>query len=112
MSVVHDREAQSLTVHVDRSKMISHGKPALGQMLLRLHMYRCTADVEACRTYYEDLSRVDGEYLAWREVAIANKPPPMVFAHANTFLEGDTVVLKEYDATVEGIVQSWAERDV
>ena len=40
--------SQSLTVHIDRSKIISHGKPALGEMLLRLHMYRCTADVQAC----------------------------------------------------------------
>lgn len=83
-------------------------------MLLRLHMYRCTADVAACRTYYEDLSRVEGEHLEWRETVLANKPPPMVFVQANTFLEESSgeVVLKEYDATVEGIIQSWAERRV
>lgn len=113
ITVTHDRPSQSLTVHVDRSKILTHGKPALGNMLLHLHMYRCTADAAACRAYYEDLSRVEGEYLEWRETVLANKPPPLVFLHANTFLtdEGE-VELKEYEPTVEGVIQSWAERRV
>ncbi|KAK4235370.1 peptidase family M49-domain-containing protein [Achaetomium macrosporum] len=112
VTVAHDKPAQSLKVTVDREKIVTHGKPALGNMLLQLHIYRCTADVEACRAYYEDLSNVDGEYLEWRETVLANKPPPLVFVQANTFLNGDEVVLKEYQPTVEGVIQSWAERMV
>lgn len=82
-------------------------------MLLRLHMYRCTADVATCRTYYEGLSNVEGEYIEWRQAVLDNKPPPLVFVHANTFLNAEgTVTLKEYEPTVEDIIQSWAERDV
>lgn len=103
---------QRITVRVDRSKILTHGKAALGRMLLRLHMYRCTADVKACRSYYEDLSRVDGEYLEWRKIVVATEEPRKVFVQANTFLDGDEVTLKEYPATVEGVIQSWAERDV
>lgn len=62
MTIQHDKKSQSLTVRVNRSRILSHRKPALGQMLLRLHMYRCTADAAACRAYYEELSEVDGEY--------------------------------------------------
>ncbi len=102
-----------LTVHVDRSKIRSHGKPALGAMLLRLHMYRCTADAAACREYYEDLSKVTGEYLAWREAVVKAKPPPMVFVQANTVVDGEGEVrLREYEETVEGVVRSWVERGV
>lgn len=81
-------------------------------MLLRLHIYRCTADVKACRLYYEDLSRVDGEYLEWLDVVNAIQEPKRVFVQANTFLEGDQATIREYSATVEGVVQSWAERAV
>lgn len=112
MAISHDKENQALIVRVDRSKIVTHLKPALGEMLLRLHVYRCTADANACRTYYEELSRVDGMYLEWRETVLANKPPPLLFVHANTYLDGGTVSLKEYDPTAEGIIQSWAERDV
>ncbi|KAI1498306.1 peptidase family M49-domain-containing protein [Biscogniauxia marginata] len=112
VTVIHDKGNQSLTVRVDQSKISSHGKPALGRMLLPLHIYRCTADTGPCRKYYEELSRVEGEYIEWRETVLANKLPPLVFAHANTFLDGDTVTLKEYEPTIEGIIKSWAERKV
>ncbi|KAK4203675.1 dipeptidyl peptidase [Triangularia verruculosa] len=112
VTVVHDGSAETLRVRVDRSKILPHGKPALGNMLLRLHMYRCTADASSCRSYYEQLSAVVGEYLEWRETVLANKPPPFVFVQANTFLVGENVVLKEYEPTAEGVIQSWAERGV
>lgn len=115
MTVSHDKSAQSLRVRVDLSKIASHGKPALGRMLLRLHMYRCTADAAGCRAYYEELSRVGGECLEWRRAVLANKPPPLVFVQANTFLDsyhGEAVVLREYEPSVEGVIESWAERGV
>ena len=112
ITVARDKPKQSLTVRVQRSKIRTHGKPALERMLLQLHMFRCTADAEGCRTYYEELSKVDKQYLDWRQTVIANKPPPMIFVHANTFLDGDNVTLKEYEPTVEGVLMSWAERAV
>lgn len=112
ITVIHDEPSQNLTVKVDRAKIRTHGKPALGKMLLRLHMFRCTADAEKCRTYYEELSKVDGVYVDWRETVLAKKPPPLVFVHANTFLDGDVVTLMEYEPTIEGVIQSWAERKV
>ncbi|KAI0157226.1 peptidase family M49-domain-containing protein [Xylariaceae sp. FL1272] len=114
VKVEHDETNRKLTVLVNRSKIISDGKKALGEMLLRLHMYRCTADVQACREYYEDLSQVDDERLRWRETVLANKPPPMLNVQANTFLDDDEkcVKLTEYEPTFEGIIESWYERAV
>lgn len=112
VTIEHDSSKQMLIVRVDRSMLVTHGKPALGRMLLRLHMYRCTADVQACRSYYEELSRVDGIYLEWRKIVIAKNQPKWVFVQANTFLEGEEVKLKEYEPTKEGVIQSWVERQV
>ncbi|KAM0454874.1 hypothetical protein ACHAPV_008248 [Trichoderma viride] len=112
ITVTHNKLEQSLKVRVDRSKIRTHGKPALGNMLLHLHMFRCTANAQGCRTYYEKLSSVDGEYIEWRETVLATKPPPLIFTQANTFLDGETVTLKEYEPTVEGVIASWAERQV
>lgn len=110
--IEHNKTAGTLAVKVDRGKVASHGKPALGRMLLHLHMYRCTADVQACREYYEMLSRLTDEHLEWRKVVVTSKPPPLVFVHANTCLKGDGVILREYEPTVEGLIQSWAERRI
>ncbi|KAG9242072.1 peptidase family M49-domain-containing protein [Calycina marina] len=112
MSIDCDPTRESLIVRVDRSRIVTCGKPALGEMLLRLHMYRCIADADACRSYYENLSRVDGEYLEWRKIVIAKKQPKWVFVQANTFLHGEEVTLKEYEPTPRGVFQSWAERAI
>ena len=112
MGVDCDSSKDQITVHVDRSRIVSDGKPALGRMLLRLHMYRCTADVKSCRAYYEDLSRVEGVYLEWRRIVLGKQQPKWIFVQANTFLDGEHVTVKEYEATPEGVIQSWAERDL
>ncbi|KAL9078491.1 MAG: hypothetical protein Q9157_002579 [Trypethelium eluteriae] len=111
-SVECDPTSQHLVVRVDRSKIKTGGKKALGDMLLKLHIYRCTADVQICRSYFEELSSVNGEYLEWRKIALAKNQRRKIFVQANTFLEGEEVILKEYEATYEGIIQSWAERNV
>ncbi|KAI1802972.1 dipeptidyl peptidase III [Daldinia bambusicola] len=112
IDVHYDRATKKLRVWVDRSKIVSHGKKALGEMLLRLHVYRCTANVEGCRKYYEELSHVDEKCLKWRETVIKNKPPPLLNVQANTFIEEGMVVLREYEPTIKGIIQSWYERGV
>lgn len=81
-------------------------------MLLRLHIYRCTADMRSCREFYEDLTTVHEEALGWKEVVLMKKDPPLAFCHAKTFLQGDRVILREYEPTVRGLIQSWAERDL
>jgi dipeptidyl-peptidase-3 len=81
-------------------------------MLLRLHIYRCTADIRNCREFYEDLTAVDHEALEWREIVLAKKDRPLVFCHANTYLDGENVILKEYEPTARGVIQSWAERNI
>ncbi|KAI2830072.1 hypothetical protein CBS147320_6958 [Aspergillus niger] len=111
-TVTKDVEKNSLTVKVDRSRVISHGKPSLGRMLLKLHIYRCTADVSNCRRFYENLSIVDDEALKWRDILVSKKDPPLVFSQANTYLVGDDVKIKEYEPTAQGVVQSWAERSI
>jgi dipeptidyl-peptidase III len=112
MTVDCDPSANKLTVRVDRSKILSHGKPAIGDLLLKLHTYRCTADVKACRIFYEDLTRLDDVFLEWRKIVLANKRPKQLFVQANTFLEGGQVRLKEYEENIEGLIQSWVEREI
>lgn len=100
----------SLTVKANESLVMPNGKESLGRMLLKLHIYRCTADITKCREFYEDLTRVDDEALSWREVVLAKKDIPLAFCQANTYIDGEEVKLKEYEATTRGLIQSWAER--
>ncbi|ATY66560.1 dipeptidyl peptidase III [Cordyceps militaris] len=108
----HEPTTSALTVRVDRSKMSSHGKPALGDYLCRLHIWRCTADVSSCREFYEPLCAVDGEFEEWRKIVCSKPNPKWKFVQPNTFLKDGDVQVKVYDESNEGIIQSWAERAV
>lgn len=108
-----DEEAKTLYVRADRSKFNSGGKAALGDMLRCLHIWRCTADVEACRAFYEPLCEVNSEFEVWRQVVASKPKVPWKFVQANTFLQEDgEVELRTYDATNEGIIKSFVERDI
>lgn len=109
----HDPIKETLYVRVDRNKIISHGKPSIERMLCNIHVWRCTADVDACRPFYQDLSNVDGQYETWRKIVVANKEPKWKFVQPNTFLNEDgTVELREYEANNVGIIKSFYERNL
>ncbi|KAH8695780.1 hypothetical protein GQ44DRAFT_634633, partial [Phaeosphaeriaceae sp. PMI808] len=80
---------QLCTVRVDRTKILSHGKPALGRYLCRLHIWRCTADFASCKSFYEPLCKVHGVFEHRRQI-VCSKPNP----------------------SNKGIIQSWVERDI
>lgn len=51
MDVSYDSAANKLTASIDRSKILTHGRPVLSSLLLQLHIYRCIADIKACRAF-------------------------------------------------------------
>jgi len=112
IQVNHDTESNSVTVQVDRSKIISYGKPALGRYLCRLHVWRCTADFAPCKSFYERLCKVNGDFEEWRQIVCSRPNPRWKFVQPNTFVTGDNVELKVYEESNTGIIQSWVERDI
>ena len=106
-------DLSDLEIHLDRSKILTHGRPAVAAYLQKLHIYKTTADVDAGKALYDQVTSVDPWWGSKvRDVVLRNKVPRKVFVQANTILEGDTVTLKEYEPTLEGMIQSFVDRDV
>jgi len=109
-----NEDLSDLTIKLDRSKILTSGRKAVSEMLQKIHIYKSTADVEGGSKYFSDMSSVGLEYWGTtiRDVVLKNKQPRKVFVQANTYLDEATgkVTLKHYDATLEGMVQSWADR--
>lgn len=104
-----------LTIQLDRSKILTHGRPAVEKVLQKLHIYKSCGDVRSARELYDEMTGVEGDFWAKgvRGVVLEKKRPRKVFVQANTVVEeGGKVVLREYEATMEGMVRSWAERGV
>ncbi|KAJ2907008.1 peptidase family M49 [Zalerion maritima] len=108
-------DLSDLTIKLDREKILTHGRTAVADYLHKLHVYKSTADVEKGGKFYTDMTTVDPEY--WgskvRSVVLKNKQPRKVFVQANTYLDeaSGKVTLKHYDATLEGMVQSFVDRE-
>lgn len=107
-------DLSDLEVTVDRSKILSHGRPAVEKYLQKLQIYKSTADVVEGTNLFEQITTVD-EWWAEkvRTIVMEKKVPRKVFVQANSIVGNDgKVTLKEYEPTLEGMIQSWAERDV
>ncbi|EOD46075.1 Peptidase M49 dipeptidyl-peptidase III [Neofusicoccum parvum] len=105
-------DLSDLTIRLERSKILSLGRPAVEKYLQLLHIYKATADVEAGTKMYNDITHVDDFFASKvRPVVLSKKQPRKVFVQANTIPEGDKVTLKEYEATPEGMIQSYADRE-
>ena len=101
-----------LKIRLDREKIQTVGRPALGNLIRDLHIYRCIKDVQTGSQILKDLTSVDSQALEWWRVVDATKRPRPLFLQANTEVIEGNVVLKEYLATKEGLIQSWVDRQV
>ncbi|KAF3935866.1 hypothetical protein ABW19_dt0209111 [Dactylella cylindrospora] len=102
-----------LTIHLDRSKIRSHGLKAVEAYLQKLHIYKVTADVANGVKLYDEMTSVNETMAGYRDVVMEKKQPRKQFVQSNTsLLSTGEVVLKEYDATYQGLIQSWLDRDL
>ncbi|KAI8808913.1 peptidase family M49-domain-containing protein [Cladochytrium replicatum] len=99
-----------LRIHLDRTKIRSVGLPAVGEFLKKLQVYKSIADAETGTAMYNEITAVPHELLALRDIVLARKQPRKVFVQANTLIQDGNVVLKDYPATAEGLIQSWLDR--
>ncbi|KAL5352276.1 hypothetical protein ACLOAV_002223 [Pseudogymnoascus australis] len=106
-------DMSDLAVKIDRSKILTVGRKAVEDYLLKLHVYKSTADVVAGTELYERMTRVEQGFWAEqvRGQVLKQKQPRKVFVQANTVLgEDGEVVLKVQETSLEGMVASFAER--
>ncbi|XP_052269163.1 dipeptidyl peptidase 3-like isoform X2 [Dreissena polymorpha] len=104
-----------LVIRMDRQKILTVAKPAIGNFLRKLQVYRSTGDFEEGKKLYDHYSEVtdDGDikFLSLREIVVAHRTPRKILVQHNTVIdEVDNVALKSYEASPEGMVQSFMDR--
>ncbi|CAL3963864.1 unnamed protein product [Diplocarpon coronariae] len=111
-----NEDLSDLTIKLDRSKITTVGRKAIETYLQKLHIYKSTGDREAGIELYAQMTDVEPKF--WGETirneVLRNKQPRKVFVQANTVLEeaSGRVSLVEYEPSLEGMVKSYAERNV
>jgi len=104
-----------LLIQVDRSGIDTVGRKAIHDYLMKIQVYKATANIKCARDMFAAYCAVndDGKFTwaKWREIVMDRKQPRKFFVQHNTVLNGaDNVTLKTYEATQEGVIQSWIDR--
>ncbi|KAF2869908.1 peptidase family M49-domain-containing protein [Massariosphaeria phaeospora] len=107
-----EKDLSDLTIRLERSKILSLGRPAVEDYLQKLHIYKSTADVDNATRLYEEITTVEPYYENYvRPTVLKKKTPRKVFVQANTVEKDGKVELREYEATPKGMIQSFADRE-
>ncbi|KAJ3410861.1 hypothetical protein HDV05_003150 [Chytridiales sp. JEL 0842] len=110
---VDEQGEGDISVSIDRSKILLEGVPAMCEFLRELHVYKATGDAEKGVQWYKDATVVEeGEEMRWRDLVLKKKMPRKVFVQGNLEMVEGKPVFKEYEATMEGLIQSVVERGV
>lgn len=104
-----------LRISLHRDKIETIGREAISNFLLKLQVYKSTANYEAANEMYEKYSTVDEDgphpFAKWRDIVLLNKKPRLILTQPNTEIDSSNKVqMKTYEANVDGFLQSWTER--
>eukprot|EP00053_Salpingoeca_punica_P013300 m.119961 g.119961 ORF g.119961 m.119961 type:complete len:739 (-) comp16167_c0_seq2:171-2387(-) len=107
-----DQESRQGTfVSLDRAKILTVGRPAIGDFLCKLQTYKSTADTAAGREMYAKYTFVNDDMLALRAEVMANRKPRRLFVqHVTSVSAGGRVDLQSFEPTTEGMIRSFVKR--
>jgi dipeptidyl-peptidase-3 len=99
-----------MIIAMDREKILTVGQPAIAAFLMRLQVYKATADIKAAKEMYDKYSELSEPWAGRRDIVVARKQPRMILVQANTRMVDEKLELVQYDPSPEGMVKSWADR--
>ena len=85
---VDDYEKPDLLLKMDRTKLETVGRPAMGKFLQKLQVYKSIGDFESAKKMFDEYSQFDDTWIKWRDIVIAKKKPRKAIIQANSFIEG------------------------
>ncbi|KAK4053216.1 hypothetical protein OIO90_003990 [Microbotryomycetes sp. JL221] len=96
---------------VDRQACLDRGKEVMGKLLLEIQVRKSTGDGKGATEFYKKLTAPSEHWVNnLRPVVLAKKLPRKVFVQPRTIIVDGDVQLKEYPASVEGVIESFVER--
>ncbi|KAA3675804.1 dipeptidyl-peptidase III [Paragonimus westermani] len=103
--------APDLLISLDREKLKTVAKPAIGTFLKKLQYYKSTANVKEGGAFFLNYSELSPDHLVLRKIVIDRKRPRPLFVqpHLRQTEKGE-IEMVPYPATYSGLIQSFVDR--
>lgn len=92
--------------------ILIYGQELINRILVPLHIWRCTGDIQNARSFFEKYSLVNEYFLKIRRVIVEHQVPRRLELYNNLVLDNNTmnITLEKYPDTLEGIINSFVDR--
>ena len=100
-----------LYINFEREGFKDRWFEAMKPFLQKLHILKCMGDYDAAKEFFEGYAKVDDFFLHVKKIVEDNKLPRRLESQPNLLLNKfGKVEYKDYDQSLQGIVQSYVER--
>lgn len=99
-----------LLITIDRTKIFDVGFVALKKFLLKMMVYKSTADLQNATQMFEGYSAVDEYFLDIRRIVVENALPRRIELQSHLSHDQNAVIYESFGESFEGIIQSYMRR--
>ncbi|CBZ23453.1 metallo-peptidase, Clan M-, Family M49 [Leishmania mexicana MHOM/GT/2001/U1103] len=107
---ITENAEEGVLITLDRERIATDGRQAIGDLLVNLNVNKATADAKRGGAYFENMTVVSDQYVHYRDIIMARRKPRKQYVQPHTFISGDTVEVREFAGSVEGVVESFVTR--
>ena len=108
-----DEEKETFKIHVNKEMILTlSANLILSNIMPKIHIWKCTGDVESAKEFIEHHSKLDQKILKIKNILEKEPLPLTYFLYNNLILdqEDGSINYKEYPETLEGIIESNIDR--
>ncbi len=112
LKIVVDEKENNFNILLNKNNLMEYGQDIAAKLLLNLQVWKSTGDSERAREFYYDFSQVDDYFLKIKKIIEQNKQPRRLELNNNLVLDSNnkTIIIKIYNETFEGIIESFRDR--
>lgn len=106
-----DDNNNTFKLKINKEAILIYGKELLSKLMIKIHIWKCTGDVENARKCIDKYSEVDEKFLKIKNIVENNNSTISLFLFHNLIMDEDgNVKYKEYKDNLTGIIQSNIDR--
>lgn len=106
-----DESNDTFKIQINKYAILIYGKQILSKIMVKIHIWKCTGDLENASKFINNYSEIDDRFLKIKKIIEKKNRTISLFLFHNLIMdENGTVNYKEYKDSLEGIIESNIDR--